>query len=99
MPPIDNNKEHNQDKQREQGKGPNSPSVKLPEDLEKIQDKDINLEGDVQLKEETTENIDAETGKVKVDKVNPTIEDVENNYDDNVPPSIKAMKDTHKWGL
>lgn len=98
MKPV-NNKEHNQDKQREQGKGPNSPSVKLPEELDAIQDKDINLEGDVVVKEETTENIEPETGKVKVDKVNPTIEDVENNYDDNVPPSIKAMKDTHKWGL
>lgn len=98
MKPVDNNKEHNQDKQKEQGKGPNSPSVKLKDELREIKDKDINLEGKIDF-DQQTENLEPETGQVKIDKVNPSIEDIENNYDDNVAPSIKAMKDSHKWGL
>lgn len=97
MKPVDN-KEHNQDKQQEQGKGPNSPSVKLPEEMRKVKDEDVSLETNADF-DDATENIDPVTGKTKVDKVNPTVEDVENNYDDNVPPSLKAMKETHKWGL
>lgn len=98
MDTVDNNKEHNQDKQQEQGKGPNSPSVKLPEEMRKVTDEDVSLESNIDF-EQQTENLETESGKVKVDKVNPTVEDVENNYDDNVDPSIKAMKDNHKWGL
>lgn len=98
MEPVDNSKEHNQDKQLEQGKGPNSPSVKLPEEMRVMKDEDVSLDSNIDFKQET-ENLDQESGKVKVDKVNPTVEDVENNYDDNVAPSIKAMKDNHKWGL
>lgn len=98
MKRVDNNKEHNQDKQMEQGKGPNSPSVKLPEEMRKVKDENVSLENNIDFGQQT-ENLNQETGKVKVDKVNPTVEDVENNYDDNVAPSVKAMKDSHKWGL
>jgi hypothetical protein len=98
MKRVDNNKEHNQDKQQEQGKGPNSPSVKLPDEMRKVKDENVSLENNIDF-EQQTESLNQETGKVKVDKVNPTVEDVENSYDYNVAPSIKAMKDNHKWGL
>ena len=98
MKPVDNSKEHNRDKQLEQGKGPNSPSVKLPKEMSKVKDENVSLGKNIDF-EQQTENLNQEASKVKVDKVNPTVEDVENNYGDNVAPSIKAMRDNHKWGL
>lgn len=98
MKPANNNKEHNQDKQQEQGKGPNSPSVKLPDDKAKVTDKDVNLEENLNIEGETVYEAPKYEAFKSVKKERDEEKSIE-NMDSNTPPANNVMNDPQKSGL
>lgn len=98
MKPVDNNKEHNQDKQQEQGKGPNSPSVKLNEEQRKVTDKDVSLEENLNIEGETIFEAPKYEAFKSVKKERDEEKAIE-NMDNNTPPANNVMNDPQKSGL